>query len=97
MAVLQCGRKFEAVTRHDSIIGIGRRHHRRRVGGCRFYVVVWRVLKQRFELSLIVAAAVFIDPKPAGGELVEPEHVHHAHAWQAGSVKIGPLSQASAD
>ena len=50
-----------------------------------------RVRAERLELRRVVGRAVVVHPGPAGGELLEPQHVHHARP-PAGTRRTGPAA-----
>ena len=70
---------------------------RRRITHARLDVVIWRILQDGLELGRVVGRAVVVDPRSALGELLEPQHVHHAHRGQAGAEQFRPLGHHGAD
>ena len=60
-------------------------------------VVQWRVGVNGFELFRVVRRAVIRSPRPADGEFLEPQHVHHANGWQRRAKQFGALIQRRAD
>ncbi len=94
---LQRGGVLEGVARHDAVVGVSRGHQYRGVVGTGSDVVVGRVRKQCLELIRVGRGAVVVDPEAAGGELVETQHVHHAHRRQRGGEKIRALVGHGAD
>ena len=57
LAVLQHGRELEAVARHHAVVGVGRRHQRRRILCSLLQVVIRRISVQRLELLRVVATS----------------------------------------
>ena len=89
--------ELEAVARHHAVVRVRRRHQRRRVLRARLQVVIRRIGVQRLELVGVVGRAVVVDPEAAGGELLEPQHVHDADGRQARPEQVGPLRHHGAD
>ena len=86
---LQSGREFETVAGHHAVVGVGGGHQRRRITRAGPDVVIRRIGQQGLELLGVVGRAVVVDPRAALGELVEAEHVHHAHRRQAAPKRSG--------
>src|SRR5215510_4732570 len=87
---------FERVRGDHAVVVVGGGDQRRRVFRL-FDVVQRRVRVKRLELLGFVRRSVIGDPVPADGELVEAQHVHHAHGRQRNFEKLGPLVQHRAD
>ena len=88
---------FEAVPRHDSVVGVGGRRQDRRVTHPVANVVIGRIGPQHPEIRLPVRIAVIVDPVAPGGEPVEAQHVHHADSGQRRCEQVGPLIHHRAD
>src|SRR3954451_15018884 len=93
---LHGSREFERMSRNYSIIVIRSHHEARRILRPGFQLVQRRILVDRPELLSIVRRSVIRSPSPPDRELVETQHVHHAHARQRCPEQVGPLCQACA-
>ena len=85
LRVLECRDVLEAVARHDTIVRVRRGHQGGRIDRALADVVIGRVAVQGLELLGVVCRAVVVDPEAPGSELVEAQHIHHAHGRQRSS------------
>ena len=76
---------------------IGSRDQRRRIAGARLDVVQRRVPVKVRESLLLVGRSVFGRPRFSAGELLVPQHVHHADRGQRDGEQIGTLLHHRAD
>ncbi len=94
--LLQSGRELERVTGDDAVIVVGRGDQSGRIEvGVK--VVVRRIRVQAPEHRRIVRRTVIGHPGPSDRELVEPQHVHHAHSGQGGAEQLRSLGHRRAD
>ena len=94
---LKRGGVFERMARHDAVIGIRRRNQSRRILAGFGNVVIGRLAIEHVKHFRVLRAAIVIHPEPARGELVEPQHVHHAHRRQSRGKQVRRLIGDRAD
>src|SRR5262245_22724479 len=89
--LLQRGRIFKRMSRHDAVVVIRGRNQRRRILHAFLYVVERRVCVQVLEFGRVVARTEFGDPVPADGEFMEAQHVHYPSLRYDGLEQLRPL------
>ena len=97
VALLQARRELERVAGHDAVVGVGGRHHRRRILRAGGQPVIRRVRVERLEFLGIVGRTVVVGPVAARREALEAQHVHHADRRQRGAEQLGALRHHGAD
>lgn len=82
---------FEAVGRHDAVVGIRRRDQDRRIGHLRADRVIGRIGQEVAKVGFLPWIAVVPDPELSARETGEAQHVHHADAWKGRGEKVWAL------
>ena len=86
-------RVLEGMAGRHPIVVVGGSHQRRRKVLARRDVVVRRVRAQDLEHLRVIRTAIVGGPCPTDRELVEAEHVHHAHRRERRPEELGALVQ----
>src|SRR3546814_1916272 len=72
--MLERGGIFEAVPRHDAVVGVRGRHEHRRIGSPVLDIVIGRIGEQILEIGFLRRIAIIVDPIAASGEARSEEH-----------------------